>query len=100
MDSLEHVFAVGPESPNDLDLLIRELAGRCGYAVVPSEWNMPAPTTVEDLVHYLAALYMQNVPERDKTMLLRSSAPAADESLLHPMNAARSDTDSLVRPLD
>jgi len=100
MDSLEYVYAVGPECPNDLDLLIRELADRCGFGVVPSEVGLPLPTSVEDLVMYLAALYNDNMPKKDKSTLLRSSENEGEQSFLRPISGSRSDADSLMHPLE
>jgi len=99
-DSLESVFAIGPEGTNDLDLLIHELAGRCGFAATPRDRKTNPPSTVEGLVLYLATQYSDNTPERDKATLLRVARPESNDTLLHPAQNTRSDQEELVRPPD
>ena len=97
-DRLDAVYAI-EAGGMERDLLIRELAERCGFAVVPSEPGEPPPQTVRDLVLYLSAVFAEQLPRHDRETLLRATGPGSPEVLLQLVAGSNSsDPSSLLRP--
>ena|SRR5579863_4606965 len=99
-DSLSNVYRLGQPGGLDRDLVIHDLAERCGLKVIASTLK-PPPATVEELIYVLASLYNAKAGERDRTTLLRPAGgpDIPSETLLRPAKGqCETDPEILLRP--
>lgn len=95
-DSLHDVYGIGDPGNPDVDLLIREVAARCGLEVVPSQCHWALPLTAGALAVYLAAIQAESAAKHASEVLLRPADGSGGdmESLLRPVAASHAPTDS------
>ncbi len=98
-DSLSDIYGVGRAFGTELEDVLREVTIRCGVPIQVSQVKWPPIVTVRDLVLAVAAVYRQEMANRETGHLLRpADAPPDYDALLRPAKAV--DAAALVRPAE